>query len=71
MTIDKRSGQEPFVFTSREDLQTLPAAARPFEVNLHGGFAIDHRYLLKKLGKLPKSESRLAPMQIGAKTSEV
>lgn len=43
MATDRRSGQEPFVFTSRGDLQTLPAVARPFEVNLHGGFAIDQR----------------------------
>jgi hypothetical protein len=36
-----------------------------------GCIRVSALYLLKKLGKLPKSESRLAPMQIGAKTSEV
>lgn len=38
---DKKSGQGGFVFTYREDLRALPAAARPCEVNLHGGFAAD------------------------------
>ncbi len=39
----KMSGQEPFVFTHREDLSHLPSAARDHEVDLHGGFAIDAR----------------------------
>ena len=43
MTSGKTSGQAPFVFTHREDLSTLPMAAREQEVNLHGGFAIDSR----------------------------
>ena len=37
------SGQAPFVFSHRTDLHALPAAALPFEVKLHGGFAIDPR----------------------------
>lgn len=37
------SGQAPFEFFRREDLRNLPAEARPSEVNLHGGFAIDTR----------------------------
>jgi hypothetical protein len=40
---DQVSGQAPFVFTHREDLSNLPAAAKQYEVNLHGGFAIDAR----------------------------
>ena len=43
MMLDKLSGQAPFVFTQRADLHTLPAAARPHEVDLHGGFAVDPR----------------------------
>ena len=43
MSSDKVSGQAPFVFTHREDLSNLPAAAKQYEVNLHGGFAIDAR----------------------------
>ncbi len=43
MTSVKKSGQEPFVFTHREDLHNLPTAALPQEVNLHGGFAVDDR----------------------------
>ena len=37
----KTSGQAPFVFSLCEDLYTLPEAARPCEVDLHGGFAVD------------------------------
>ncbi len=43
MTTERTSGQDPFVFAHREDLSTLPLAAREQEVNLHGGFAIDAR----------------------------
>ncbi|MEM7030248.1 MAG: hypothetical protein AAF629_11825 [Chloroflexota bacterium] len=43
MCADKKSGQEPFVFTQRKDLNNLPAAAQPHEVDLHGGFDIDNR----------------------------
>ena len=43
MSHDKVSGQVPFVFAHRPDLSTLPAAAQPHEVNLHGGFARDTR----------------------------
>jgi hypothetical protein len=43
MSSNKLSGQAPFVFTQREDLTNLPAAARDFEVDLHGGFDIDKR----------------------------
>ncbi len=43
MLTKKMSGQAPYVFTSRDDLRSLPQAALPFEVNLHGGFAIDPR----------------------------
>jgi hypothetical protein len=39
----KTSGQGGFVFTYREDLRALPAAALPCEVNLHGGFAVDKK----------------------------
>jgi hypothetical protein len=38
-----KSGQAPFVFEHRPDLSHLPAAAREFEVKLHGGFAVDPR----------------------------
>ena len=44
MSSDKLSGQEPFVFTHREDLYNIPSAARGHEVDLHGGFAVDTRY---------------------------
>ena len=44
MSPDKLSGQEPFVFTPREDLYGIPSAARDHEANLHGGFAVDARY---------------------------
>ncbi|NDJ61702.1 MAG: hypothetical protein GYB67_11290 [Chloroflexi bacterium] len=37
------SGSTPFAFAHRDDLHTLPAAARDHEVNLHGGFAVDQR----------------------------
>ena len=43
MSPDKLSGQAPFVFTHRADLSNLPSAAIEYEVNLHGGFAIDAR----------------------------
>ncbi len=43
MSSEKMSGQAPFVFTQREDLTNLPSAAQEFEVNLHGGFAVDTR----------------------------
>lgn len=39
----KHSGQPPFVFEHRPDLYTLPPDVRDAEVNLHGGFAVDHR----------------------------
>jgi hypothetical protein len=39
--ITKKSGQGDFVFTHCEDLSLLPEGARPYEVNLHGGFSID------------------------------
>lgn len=42
-TNELRSGQPPFSFGLRKDLSTLPSAARPHEVDLHGGFAIDTR----------------------------
>ena len=37
------SGQSPFAFELRDDLSTLPTAAKAYEVDLHGGFAIDTR----------------------------
>lgn len=40
---DKTSGQGPFTFALRDDLYTLPDAAKEHEVKLHGGFAIDNR----------------------------
>ncbi len=43
MSFDKSSGQAPFLFTHREDLQNLPSVAKEHEVNLHGGFAVDAR----------------------------
>lgn len=43
MTQSKRSGQSPFAFAHAKALDTLPAAARPYEANLHGGFAVDSR----------------------------
>ena len=43
MTLDRLSGQGAFVFTNRADLSTLPAAAWSYEVDLHGGFAVDTR----------------------------
>ncbi len=39
----KTSGQGAFTFALRDDLYTLPAAAKDNEVKLHGGFAIDNR----------------------------
>ena len=44
MTSIKTSGQDPFVFVHREDLNNLPSAAREHEVDLHGGFAVDAQY---------------------------
>ena len=41
MTSVKTSGQGPFAFVLREDLYSLPSAAREHEVALHGGFAVD------------------------------
>lgn len=43
MSPERRSGQAPWAFASRADLQTLPATGHPFEVDLHGGFAVDTR----------------------------
>jgi hypothetical protein len=43
VAVDTLSGQRPFAFTNRVDLQKLPEAARPHEVKLHGGFAVDPR----------------------------
>lgn len=43
MSPDKVSGQAPFAFTHRADLDNLPPAAQEHEVNLHGGFAVDTR----------------------------
>jgi len=37
----KTSGQPPFAFSLCDDLYSLPEAARPCEVDLHGGFAVD------------------------------
>ena len=37
----KTSGQAPFAFSLCDDLYSLPEAARPCEVDLHGGFAVD------------------------------
>ena len=39
----KTSGQSPFVFSNCTDLHTIPERALKFEVNLHGGFAVDKR----------------------------
>jgi hypothetical protein len=38
-----QTGQRPFVFSHCEDLHTLPRKASDYEVNLHGGFAVDRR----------------------------
>ncbi len=43
MSLDRFSGQAPFVFAHRADLSSLPAAARDYEIHLHGGFAVDAR----------------------------
>ena len=37
----KTTGQAPFTFSLCDDLYTLPERARPNEVDLHGGFAVD------------------------------
>jgi hypothetical protein len=39
----KKSGQGNLVFTHCGDLSVLPEKARPFEVRLHGGFAVDRQ----------------------------
>lgn len=39
----RTSGQAPFAFAYRADLRAVPPAAHEFEVNLHGGFAVDKR----------------------------
>ena len=41
MALNNTSGQDPFVFTLREDLCNLPQSAKNHEVDLHGSFAID------------------------------
>ena len=38
----KISGQSPFEFVYRDDLHTLPNKALDYEVDLHGGFAVNH-----------------------------
>ena len=38
-----KSGKTPFEFTLRDDLHILPNSVLEYEVNLHGGFAIDPR----------------------------
>ncbi len=43
MNQKNRSGEAPFVFALREDLSGLPSQAQPYEIDLHGGFAIDPR----------------------------
>lgn len=43
MNKQQQSGDAPFKFVHRQDLATLPDAARDHEVNLHGGFAVDQR----------------------------
>ena len=40
---EPRSGQAPFEFVYRPDLSKLPQSALEYEVNLHGGFAVDDR----------------------------
>ena len=39
----QQSGQAPFAFAYRDDLHTVPSQAVGYEVNLHGGFALDER----------------------------
>ena len=41
MTLNEKSGDQPFAFGHREDLSNLPSIAKEHEVDLHGGFAID------------------------------
>ena len=41
MTTQAQSGQAPFTFVHRADLDNLPARARTCEIDLHGGFAVD------------------------------
>ena len=43
MTTAKQSGDAPFIFSHRDDLHMLPATTLDYEVNLHGGFAVDKR----------------------------
>lgn len=43
MTPNSLSGQAPFAFAHRPDLSFLPEAAKEYEINLHGGFAVDGR----------------------------
>ena len=43
MSSSGRSGQAPFEFAFRSDLHTVPAQARDYEIDLHGGFALDRR----------------------------
>jgi hypothetical protein len=43
MNTRKFSGQNPYVFTHRPDLDVIPSSAQEFVVNLHGGFSIDLR----------------------------
>ena len=43
MTNQPTSGQHPYTFAYRDDLRTVPSAARSSEENLHGSFAVDKR----------------------------
>jgi len=43
MVQKNQSGLEPLAFGLRDDLSTLPLNAQGFEVDLHGGFAVDTR----------------------------
>lgn len=43
MTSDKKSGNDPFVFSLREDLSHVPEIAKKNEPYLHGTFSIDPR----------------------------
>jgi hypothetical protein len=38
-----QSGQNPFIFSLREDLDNVPSTAQNSVTNLHGGFAMDTR----------------------------
>ena len=48
MTPNSLSGQAPFAFAHRPDLSFLPEAAKAYEINLHGGFAVDAAPALDK-----------------------